>query len=210
MTLTKFKPLLSLAIMLCAAHGASAATVFDVNPGGVISANDTYFLGYEFHLSNDLMIDGLGAFDAFGNGLNAQATVQVYTAAGVLVIGATIASGTATGVASTSGGAFAFADIVQTLLTAGDYVLAATTQEAWFYQNAVYTSAVAGASVGISRWNDSNSIAFLNTTASELTYFNATLRSVDVSPVPVPASGLLLIGALGGLAALRRRAKSTW
>jgi hypothetical protein len=31
---------------------------------------------------------------------------------------------------------------------------------------------------------------------------------VDVAPVPLPAGGLLLIGALGGLAALRRRKKA--
>ena len=34
---------------------------------------------------------------------------------------------------------------------------------------------------------------------------NPSVLKVDVSPVPVPAGGLLLIGALGGLAALRRR-----
>lgn len=32
--------------------------------------------------------------------------------------------------------------------------------------------------------------------------------SVTVAPVPVPAAGLLLVGALGGLAALRRRRKA--
>ena len=34
---------------------------------------------------------------------------------------------------------------------------------------------------------------------------NPSVLKVDVSPVPVPAGGLLLIGAFGGLAALRRR-----
>jgi hypothetical protein len=35
---------------------------------------------------------------------------------------------------------------------------------------------------------------------------NATMAgNVDVAPIPLPAGGLLLIGAIGGLAALRRR-----
>ena len=39
-----------------------------------------------------------------------------------------------------------------------------------------------------------------------LDYF--TVESRMVSPVPVPAAGLLLVGAIGGLAALRRRRKA--
>jgi hypothetical protein len=34
---------------------------------------------------------------------------------------------------------------------------------------------------------------------------NFTLASANVSPVPLPAAGFLLLGAMGGLAALRRR-----
>ena len=39
---------------------------------------------------------------------------------------------------------------------------------------------------------------------SKTASWNITLSS-DVAPVPLPAGGLLLVGALGGLAALRRR-----
>jgi hypothetical protein len=34
---------------------------------------------------------------------------------------------------------------------------------------------------------------------------DAALAAIDVAPVPVPAAGLMLLGALGGLAAMRRR-----
>lgn len=37
---------------------------------------------------------------------------------------------------------------------------------------------------------------------------NPEVLSMDVAPVPLPAGGLLLAGALGGLAALRRRRKT--
>lgn len=37
---------------------------------------------------------------------------------------------------------------------------------------------------------------------------NFTLASATISPVPVPAAGLMLVGALGGLAALRRKRKA--
>ena len=35
--------------------------------------------------------------------------------------------------------------------------------------------------------------------------FSSTLESDQVAPIPVPAAGLLLLGGLGGLAAMRRR-----
>jgi hypothetical protein len=38
----------------------------------------------------------------------------------------------------------------------------------------------------------------------ELKYDKFTVASIDVSPVPIPAAGFLLIGAIGGLVALRR------
>ncbi len=38
--------------------------------------------------------------------------------------------------------------------------------------------------------------------------YTGTLPSVDVAPVPLPASGLLLVGALAAAAGLRRRGKS--
>lgn len=39
----------------------------------------------------------------------------------------------------------------------------------------------------------------------ELRYDKFTVASIDVSPVPIPAAGFLLIGAIGGLIALRRQ-----
>lgn len=52
-------------------------------------------------------------------------------------------------------------------------------------------------------------VSILPTFASQAFSFGVIVpgnsASVDPSPVPVPAAGLLLIGALGGMAALRRR-----
>ncbi|MFZ5710272.1 MAG: VPLPA-CTERM sorting domain-containing protein [Pseudomonadota bacterium] len=37
---------------------------------------------------------------------------------------------------------------------------------------------------------------------------DGALAAVDIAPIPVPAAGLLLLGGLGGLAAIRRRRKA--
>lgn len=55
---------------------------------------------------------------------------------------------------------------------------------------------------------DFSNVAFLNFSIDSTNTANdidGRLGSIQVSAVPVPASGLLLIGALGGAAALRRR-----
>ncbi len=39
-------------------------------------------------------------------------------------------------------------------------------------------------------------------------YADGALAGVGIAPVPVPAAGLLMVGGLGGLAALRRRKKA--
>ena len=39
-------------------------------------------------------------------------------------------------------------------------------------------------------------------------FADGSLASVSVAPVPVPAAGLLLLGGVGGLAAVRRKRKT--
>lgn len=66
---------------------------------------------------------------------------------------------------------------------------------------------------GIGEAEDASGIVqFTTSTAGVLSFQNsggdnigAVLTNVELAAVPVPAAGLMLIGALGGLALLRRR-----
>ncbi len=55
-------------------------------------------------------------------------------------------------------------------------------------------------------WNLTGDLTFLNFAGTGGSNFAAQFKLVDaVSPVPLPASALLLIAGVGGLAAMRRR-----
>lgn len=69
---------------------------------------------------------------------------------------------------------------------------------------------------GIASADDASQVWTVTTTGGLLSFENAggdnigaVLSSVTVSAVPVPAAGALLISALGGVAALRRRRKNS-
>ncbi len=59
--------------------------------------------------------------------------------------------------------------------------------------------AIAYAQISATTW-----YAFFDDSAQHSDFDDLVIR-IDVAPIPLPAGGLLLIGALGGLAALRRR-----
>ncbi len=81
-----------------------------------------------------------------------------------------------------------------------------------FYLAGVLVDSIGGADTGITDFADQTTNQFV-TVASAFDFDSVTYRSTTanafefatVSPVPVPAAGLLLLGALGGIAALRRR-----
>lgn len=55
-------------------------------------------------------------------------------------------------------------------------------------------------------FGDVASLTFsISSTATNADSIDGALSSIEISAVPVPASGLLLLGAFGGVAALRRR-----
>ncbi len=58
------------------------------------------------------------------------------------------------------------------------------------------------------RLTDLTAILFPDSNSTNSSTGGFDVDAIGVSPVPVPAAGLLLIGSLGGLAALRRRRKS--
>jgi hypothetical protein len=89
------------------------------------------------------------------------------------------------------------------------------------YSIAGLTGNISGPSVdpltGVGFWTEISALFKVTTAGSYALNFAATgtsnsyggfVDNVSVAPVPVPAAGFLLFGALGGLAALRRRRKA--
>ena len=87
-------------------------------------------------------------------------------------------------------------------------------------ENCQYNIQTAGNTLGNMLWETFALKFTANATSSLLTFaagngggnssaccFGAALDNVKISAVPLPAGGLLLLGALGGVAALRRRRK---
>ena len=92
-----------------------------------------------------------------------------------------------------------------------------------FFLAGVAVDSVGGGTTGIANFADQttnqfvtitasglfDSVKFRSTTANAFEYATVTpLPIVTPAPVPLPAAGLLLLGAMGGLAGLRRRRKA--
>lgn len=168
-------------ILLAAALGAAALT------GGAAQAvTVTFYSGNEC---------GAGGFDSCTS--NGAAVIAKYKGDGTLD--------------ETNGTVFPSIDGSEFKLT-----FASTSQGTWTYMpgegDPTITAVAAKAGNGYLLFTDLGNLLSGNwytnqfKDLSHLTFFG--VPGTDTAPVPLPAAGALLLGGLGGLAALRRRRKS--
>ncbi len=196
-----FKSIFSAAALtLALAGGASAATVFSDNFDGygsstVLNAGDAVFLGVWKTTS--------GTVDYLAPPPASFSNLCLGTGSCVDLDGSTGVAGVFSTVASFAAGSY---ELAIELFGSGR-----GTTESVTISLGSWSTTIANI---LSGDNSSQTFSF-TTSGGNLSFANAggdnigaVLSSVELAAVPVPAAGFMLFGALGGLAALRRRRKA--
>ena len=206
------------ATLAFAGTAASAATTAAVSlnntPATVVETKD-FSVGYRFEALQNLSVTALGAYDAGLDGFAGRAELGLFSLSGALLASATI-----TGAEGSLVNQFRYANLISpVMLSAGtEYVLGA-----WFSErNGIFNSNY-GAKEGGRVSLTSDTIKLLRNrdlpgggglvfpsrepSNAHLGTFGPNML-VEVAPVPLPAGGLLLLGGIGTLAAMRRRSRA--
>lgn len=200
-------------LALCLAGGVAetqAALVLDVDPGGNQApcgdcGNTTgATFGWAFDVTGSITVDGIGVWDTGFNGFGTTVQAGLWTNVGALLATVSV-SDSSTPVGSASGaGQWLFEDIAPITLDPGSYLIGSIffdsvpTANVGSFVTIPEITGVAGR-----RGSSPDGGLQVPTIGFNAAIFGPTLRQVE-SPVPAPATALLLAFGAGGLARRRR------
>lgn len=169
-------------------------------------------VGYEFRISNSILIDALGVWDEGANGLSNNHTVGLWNFNGSNLIASTTVTNAAIPVTSTSAnGRWLAAPIGNLVLTPGTYILGATffNRDMDLLRYLTTATSVTNVTYGTSRQIASTPLVFPTTISTSLDAGIFGPNAFRLAPVPEPGSLALLVGmaSIGGLVVRRNNRK---
>lgn len=188
----------------------AAVLGLDIPTGGTPSNSfdkADYTLGWEFSLSDSVVLTALGTWDQNSDGLNVDQKIQLWRSSGELLASTTI-NNSATQVSSTSNeGSWLFTNVEDTLLSAGNYLIGVDRLENSgdaFQTNLTSVNTDSRITWLGGRYAGLDYFGFPDKEVSGTQYFGPNLMIKSVS-VPEPGTLGILGVSLAGLWMTRRR-----
>ncbi len=190
---------------------AIAVTRVDGTTSGNVLASD-YTNGWEFSPTADIVVDSLGIFDAGGDGLAQHHDVKLWDIGGAELANVSLSAGIHL---LTSG--YAFADITEVRLTAGETYVVSTfvtggEGETFLADGTLVSAPEIEVTGDVRRWTSGD--AFPASTSSVLPVplgpnftFETVAAPKTASTIPEPLTGSLLLAGLIGFGFRARRSR---
>lgn len=198
-------------LSLCATAAHAQTKGLDFTGGNPIP-NFGYTLGWDFSVSSDISVSGLGVWDEGSNGLSTSHQIGIWDSGNNLIASTTITNANSTASSSTNtAGQWLFTSVTPVTLAAGNYTIGALfagTSEIW--RSNATVAAANGITYGQTRFSYGSNFAKPTVTENSNGYFGPNFQFGSVAVVPEANTATMLglaLPVIGTVVVVRRRKK---